>query len=147
MRVVNQRASYEYRFLEKFEAGIALTGPEVKSVKAGKMSLREGFVRVREGEAWLHNVYINPYSFADNRSYDPRRRRKLLLHKNELLKLEQQTREGGLTVVPVSCYTKGNKIKLEVALARGKKRYEKREAKKRKDLEREVEQELRHKGT
>lgn len=147
MRVVNQRAAYEYRFLEKFEAGIALTGPEVKSVKAGKMSLREGFVRVREGEAWLHNVYINPYSFADNRSYDPRRERKLLLHKNELLKLEQQTREKGLTVVPVSCYTKGNKIKLEVALARGKKRYEKREAKKKKDLEREVGQELRHRGT
>jgi len=147
MRILNRRARYDYNLLEKFEAGIALTGPEVKSVKAGKMSLGESFVQIREGEAWLYNAYINPYPYANNRDYDPRRTRKLLLHKNELLKLEQQTKEKKLTLVPVSCYTKGRNIKLEIALARGKKKYEKREAKKRKDLERETEQILRDKGT
>lgn len=147
MRIINRRARYDYNLLEKIEAGIALIGPEVKSVKAGKMSLRESFVQIREGEAWLYNAYINPYPYADSRDYDPRRTRKLLLHKNELLKLEQQTKEKGLTLVPVSCYTKGRQIKLEIALARGKKKYEKREAKKRKDLAREVEQTLRDKGT
>lgn len=146
MRILNRRARYDYNLLEKFEAGIALAGPEVKSVKAGKMSLGESFVQIREGEAWLYNAYINPYPFADNRDYDPRRTRKLLLHKNELLKLEQRTKEKSLTIVPVSCYTKGRHIKLEIALARGKKKYEKREAKKRKDLARETEQMLRDKG-
>ena len=145
-KVVNRRARYDYHLLEKFEAGVALTGAEVKSVKAGKMSLSESFARIIGGEAWLLNGYINPYPFADNRDYDPRRSRKLLLHKNELLKLTQQTKEKGLTIVPVSCYTKGRKIKLEIALARGKKKHDKREAKKRKAIEREIEQALKDKG-
>ena len=143
MRVINRRARYDYELLEKFEAGIALTGPEVKSAKAGEMSLRESFVRVRNNEAWLHNAHINPYPFADNQDYDPRRTRKLLLHKNELFRLTQKTKEKGLTIVPISCYTKANRVKLEIALAKGKREYDKREAKKRKDLEREAERELR----
>lgn len=143
MKVVNRRARYDYQLLEKIEAGMALTGPEVKSAKAGKMSLKESFVRIKDGQAWLHHAYINPYPYADNRDYDPRRTRKLLLHKKEILKLAQKTREKGLTIVPVSCYTKGQKVKLEIALAKGKKEYEKREAKKRKDIEREVKRELR----
>jgi SsrA-binding protein len=142
VKVLNRRASYDYQLLGKFEAGIALIGPEVKSVKAGKMSLKESFVRVHDGEVWLHNAYINPYPYADNRDYDPRRTRKLLLHKNEILKLAQKTEEKGLTIVPVSCYTKGRQIKLEIALARGKKQYEKKEAKKRKDIEREIAREI-----
>jgi len=142
----NKKAYFDYEILEKFEAGIALTGAEVKSVKAGKMSLSESFARIISGEAWLLNAYINPYPFADNRDYDPQRSRKLLLHKNELLKLTQQTKEKKLTIVPVSCYTKGRQIKLEIALARGKKKHDKREAKKRKALEREVEQTLKDKG-
>ena len=145
-KIVNRRAKYDYRFLEKFEAGIALTGAEVKSVKAAKMSLSESFVKIRNGEAWLFNAYINPYSFADNRDYNPRRTRKLLLHKNELLKLNQQTKEKALTIVPVSCYTRGRNIKLEIALAKGKKEYQKREVKRKKALEREMEQALRDKG-
>jgi len=145
-KIINRRARYDYHLLEKFEAGIALTGAEVKSVKAGKMSLRESFARIIGGEAWLLNAYINPYPFADNRDYDPQRSRKLLLHKNELLKLTQQTKEKKLTIVPVSCYTKGRKIKLEIALARSKKKYDKREAKKRKAIEREIEQALKDKG-
>ncbi len=146
VRIVNRRAKYDYHLLEKFEAGIALIGPEVKSAKAGKMSLGGSFVRIRDNEAWLLNAYINPYPFADNRDYDPRRTRKLLLHKNELLKLSQQTKEKNLTIVPLSCYTKGQKIKLEIALARGKKKHDKRETKRKKALKKEAEQALRSKG-
>lgn len=145
-KIINRRARYDYHLLEKFEAGVALTGAEVKSVKAGKMSLSESFAKIIDGEAWLLNAYINPYPFADNRDYDPQRSRKLLLHKNELLKLTQQTKEKKLTIVPVSCYTKGRQIKLEIALARGKKKHDKREAKKRKAIEREIEQALKDKG-
>lgn len=141
MKIVNRRARYDYHLLEKFEAGIVLSGAEVKSVKAGHIRLEEAFGRLKDSEAWLINAHIHPYPFADNREYDPRRPRKLLLHKNELLKLAQETYRG-LTIVPVSCYTKHNKVKLEIALAKGKKKYEKREAKKRKDLEREVAKEM-----
>jgi SsrA-binding protein len=145
-KVINRRARYDYHLLEKFEAGIALSGAEVKSVKAGKMSLAESFVKIIDGEAWLVNAYINPYPYADNRDYDPKRSRKLLLHKNELLKLTQQTKEKGLTIVPVSCYTKGRKIKLEITLGRGKKKADRREAKRKKAIEKEVEQALKNKG-
>lgn len=138
MRIFNRRAKYNYNLEEKFEAGIVLTGGEVKSVKAGHISLEEAFVRIQNGEAWLMNAHIHPYPYADNRDYDPRRTRKLLLHKNELLKLNQQTSRKGLTIVPIACYTKAHKIKLEIALVKGKKRYEKREAIKRRDLEREI---------
>lgn len=145
MKIINRRARHDYSLLEKFEAGIALTGAEVKSIKAGKMSLGEGFVRIRDGEAWLINAFINPYPFARQTDYDPKRTRKLLLHKKEILALEQKMRQKKLTLVPVSCYTKGNKIKVEIALAKGKKKYEKKEARKRRDLERELEQEIKGK--
>lgn len=145
-KVINRKARHDYHLLEKFEAGLALSGAEVKSVKAGKMNLSESFVKVIGGEAWLINAYINPYPYADNRDYDPRRNRKLLLHKNELLKLTQQTKEKGLTVVPVSCYTKGRQIKLEIALGRGKKKADRREAKRKKAIKREIEQTLKNKG-
>jgi SsrA-binding protein len=142
MKIINRRAKYDYQLLEKIEAGIALTGPEVKSVKAGKMSLNESFARIHEGEVWLHNAHIHPYPFADNRDYNPTRMRKLLLHKKEIISLEQKMKQKKLTLVPVACYTKGRNIKVEIALARGKRKYEKREVKKRKDIEREIEREL-----
>jgi len=145
-KIINRRAKYDYHLIEKFEAGIALSGAEVKSIKASKMSLTESFVKIIDGEAWLINAYVNPYPYADNRDYDARRNRKLLLHKNELLKLTQQTKEKGLTIVPVSCYTKGRKIKLEIALGRGKKKADRREAKRRKAIEREIQQTLKDKG-
>jgi SsrA-binding protein len=138
MRIINRRAPYDYQLLEKFEAGIVLNGPEVKSVKAGHLHLEEAFCQVKNGELWLFNAHIHPYKFADNQNYDPRRARKLLLHKNEILKLFQYSSQKGLTIVPISCYTKGNQIKLEIALAKGKKKYEKREAIKKRDLEREM---------
>lgn len=138
MKIINRRAKYDYNLLEKFEAGIALTGPEVKSIRSGRLDLAQSFVRLIDGEVWLINAHIHPYPFADNRDYDSRRRRKLLLHKKEILKIQQRIKEKGLTLVPVSCYTKGDKIKLEIALAKGKKKYEKREAIKKRDLEREI---------
>jgi len=138
MKIINRRASYDYRLLEKFEAGIVLSGPEVKSVKAGHFHLEEAFCQVKNGELWLFNAHIHPYNFADTQDYDPRRARKLLLHKKEILKLAQYSLQKGLTIIPVFCYTKGNKIKLEIALAKGKKKYEKREAIKKRDLEREI---------
>lgn len=144
-KIFNRRAKYDYQILEKFEAGIALTGAEVKSVKAGHLHLDEAFIRVNNGQACLVNAHIHPYVFADNRDNDPVRTRKLLLHKNELLKLAQVTSRQGLTIVPLSCYTRRNKIKLEIALARGKKKYDKREVIKKKDLKREIESQLRKK--
>ena len=137
-KVTNRRAKFDYELLEKFEAGISLTGAEVKSVKNGHIKLDEAFVQIRDGEAWLFNAHIHPYTFADNRNYDPVRNRKLLLHQNEILKLAQQTHEKNLTIVPLSCYTSHNRIKLEIALAKGKKKYDKREAIKKKDLQREI---------
>jgi SsrA-binding protein len=145
-KIINRRVRYDYHLLDKFEAGMVLTGAEVKSIKAGKMSLAESFVKLIDGEAWLVNAYINPYAYADNQDYDPRRSRKLLLHKNELLKLSQQTKEKGLTIVPISCYTTGREIKLEIALARGKKKADKREVKRKKAIEREIQQTLKEKG-
>lgn len=142
MRIINRRVAYEYQILDKFETGIVLAGPEVKSVRQGHLKLEEAFVRIKDGQAWLINAHIHPFAFADNRDFDPRRSRKLLLHKNELLKLEQKIREKNLTLVPLSCYIKHNRLKLEIALAKGKKRYEKREAIKKRDLERELESNL-----
>jgi len=146
MKVFNRRAPHDYHLFEKFEAGIALAGSEVKSVKAGHIQLDEAYVRILGNEAWLINSHIHPYPFADNRDYEPTRSRKLLLHKNELLKIGQQVEKKGLTLVPVSCYTKHQQIKLEIALAKGKRKYEKREAIKRKDLARETEASLRIKN-
>ncbi len=144
-KIINRRASHEYQLLNKLEVGIVLSGGEVKSIKNGHLKLEEAFVRIIDGEAWLVNAHIHPYSFADNRDYDPHRSRKLLLHKNQLLKISQQIKEKSLTIVPVSCYNTANKIKLEIALARGKKKYEKRETIKRRDIQREVETQLRKK--
>lgn len=139
MKILNRQASYRYQLLERFEAGMVLTGPEVKSVRQGHLQLGEAFVKIRNGEAWLVNAHIHPYSFSDQqKKVDPQRTRKLLLHKKELLKLKQATEEKGLTLVPVSCYTKHHQIKLEIAIAKGKREHEKREAIKKKDWRREL---------
>lgn len=142
MKILNRRARHDYQLLEKIEAGISLAGPEVKSVREGKISLDEAFVRIKDGQAYLLNAHIHPYRFADIKDLDPRRTRKLLLHKKEILALEQKIKQKKLTIVPTACYTKGRRLKLEIALARGKKKYEKREAIKRRDVEREIEREL-----
>jgi len=138
MRTFNRRAAFDYQLLEKFEAGIVLTGAEVKSIRENRIKLEGSFVRFSQDGAYLVNAQIAPYRFADSSGYDPGRTRKLLLHKKEILNLSQKMEAKNLSLVPVSCYTKRGKIKLEIALARGKKKYDKREAIKRRDLEREI---------
>jgi len=146
MKVINRRAHYDYEILDKFEAGIILTGPEVKSVKQGKIKLEGSFVKIINSEAFLINAHIHPYQFADNRNYEPARTRKLLLHRDEIQSLSTKITPSGLTLVPLSCYTKGQIIKLEVGIGRGKKKWDKREAIKKRDLIREQKQELREKS-
>ncbi len=145
MKIVNKKALHEYTILERFEAGIHLLGSEVKSLKGGHASLDGAFVRIIGSEAYLVNAQIFPYLYARPEGYDPKRTRKLLLHKNELISLKGKVEGANLTLVPLSWYTKGPLIKLEVGLARGKKQYEKREAKKREDMKRELESEFRGK--
>lgn len=147
MKVVNKRARHDYQLLDKFEAGVVLTGAEVKSVLEGKIHLEEAYARIIQGELFLINAHIHPYRFADTSKLDPKRTRKLLVHKKEIVSLASKIKQKKLTLIPVSCYTKGRKVKLKLALAKAKKKYEKKEAKKRKDLEREVERELRNKLT
>ncbi len=142
MKIKNRKASFNYQILDKFEAGMALNGAEVKSIKNGHLKLEESFVRFKDNEAWLFNAHVHPYAFSKNKDYNPLRPKKLLLHKKELLKLRQNLEQKNLTIVPILCYIKHNKVKLEVALARGKKKYEKRESIKKKDLQREVESKI-----
>lgn len=149
MRVFNRTARYNYDILEKFEAGIDLLGPEVKSVRDGKISLNEAFVHLRDGEAYLVNAHIHPYLPAGrqaNSDVSPTRSRKLLLHKNEVLTLASKVAAGGLTIVPLALYNKGNLFKLEIALAKGKKKWDKREAIKKRDLERDISGDVRIDG-
>ncbi len=143
MRVVNRRAYYDYHLLEKIEAGIELTGPEVKSIKKGRIKLEQAFVRINEGQIFLVNAHVSPYEFAAQTDYDPSRQRRLLLQKKQILALETKARQKKLTLIPLSCYTQGSWIKLEIALAKGKKKFEKKEVKKRRDIDRETEKELR----
>lgn len=143
MKVVNRKARFNYELLEKFEAGIVFSGAEVKSVKKGQIKLDDAFVRIDPNqEVWLINCHIHPYAFANNSHYDPKRSRKLLLHKKETLALQKRIEGKNLTIVPVSCYTHNNTIKLELALARGKKTWQKKEKIKERDLEREMERDL-----
>jgi len=135
----NRRAYHEYEILETFEAGIELSGTEVRSLRENNCQLTDCFALIRGGEVWLHNVHIAPYSNGNIANVDPDRKRKLLLHRREIRMLEQKTREKGLTLVPVSMYFKENSlVKVELALARGKKTYDKRQAIAKKDAQREI---------
>ena len=135
----NRRAFHEYEILETFEAGLELTGTEVRSLRENNCQLTDCFALIRGGEVWLHNVHIAPYSNGNIAHVDPDRKRKLLLHRREIRLLEQKTREKGLTLVPVSMYFKENGlVKVELALARGKKTYDKRQAIAKRDAQREI---------
>ena len=134
----NRRAFFDYEILERHEAGIVLTGTEIKSVRAGKADLSDGYARVRDGEMWLHNTYIAPYDPASQFNHDPRRLRKLLLHRDEIRKLESDVAEKGLTLVALRIYIKGHVAKVELGLARGKRRYDKRQAIINRDMDREA---------
>jgi len=140
----NKKAYHDYFIDETFEAGIELTGTEVKSLRENKASLRESFASVRKGELWLHNVHISAYSHGNRANVDPDRPRRLLLHKKEIRYLIGKTKERGYTLVPLKLYlSSGNMVKLELGLARGKKLYDKREAIAERDQKRDVERALR----
>jgi len=138
-RVVNRKARFDYELLEKVEAGIILTGAEVKSIKQGQISLKESFVRIDDnGEVWLVNAHVHPYKFADNKDYEPTRSRKLLLRKNEILGLLKKAEGKNLTLIPTAIYTRKNKIKIEVAIGKGKKKWDKRRVIKEREGKREA---------
>jgi SsrA-binding protein len=133
----NRKAYHDYHLLETFEAGVVLLGTEVKAIREGRVNLRDSFARVEDGEVFLYNVNISPYSHRGYSEHEPLRRRKLLLHRDEIRKLIGKTVERGMTLVPVRMYFKNGRIKVAVSLARGKKDYDKRETIKRREADRE----------
>ena len=134
----NRQAAYRYSLLDRFEAGMVLTGTEVKSLREGKAQIKDGYASIRDGELWLHNVHIPPYAAASRDNHEPERPRKLLLHRYELERLVGKTRERGLTLVPTRLYFSGARAKVEVALARGKDVGDKRQTIKEREMKREM---------
>jgi len=135
---VNRRAYHDYFVDEKYEAGVVLTGTEVKSLRAGRCNLRDGFVRIDRNEAWLENVHISPYAQGNLMNHDPLRTRKLLLHRKQIATLIGKVRQKGYTLIPLRVYFSRNHAKVEVGLARGKREYDKREAIAERDAKREI---------
>ncbi len=138
----NRQARFRYELLETWEVGIVLQGSEVKSVRDGKVALKDAYALVRDGEVWLHNVHIAPYQPAAREGHDPERPRKLLMHRREIERLIGKTQEQGLTLVPTRMYFSGAHAKLELALARGKEQHDKRDAIREREQRREMEREL-----
>lgn len=134
----NRSAGHDYHLLDRYEAGIVLTGTEVKSAKNGKIQLKESYAEVADSEAWLLNAHISEYSHGNIMNHAPIRKRKLLLHRAEIDKLRSETREKGLTIIPTKLYLKGGLIKIEIATAKGKKFHDKREAIKAKEMQAEA---------
>ena len=139
----NRQAAYRYNLLERIECGIVLTGTEVKSLREGTATIKDGYADVRDGELWLHNVHIPPYAPASRENHEPERDRKLLVHRRELERLIGKTKERGLTIVPTRIYFRGPHAKVEIALARGKDVRDKRETIRARDTQREIDRELR----
>lgn len=134
----NKKAFHDYFVLQKLEAGLVLTGTEVKSLRAGKANLKDAYVIFKDGEAFLFGLHISPYSHGNLQNHDPERTRKLLLHRRELEKIRSQIVEKGLSVVPLRLYFHGSRVKAEIAVVRGKKQYDKRETEKRREADRET---------
>ena len=134
----NREAYHNFHIMETFECGIALTGTEVKSVREGRCNLKDSYGQIRQGEAWLLNAHISPYSHGNRDNHEPTRTRKLLLHKKEIDKLQGKAQEKGLTLVPTKMYLKNGRVKIELAVAKGKKLYDKRETEKRREADREA---------
>ncbi len=139
----NRKARFQYFLLETYEAGIVLRGSEIKSIRAGQISLNEAYVRVENGEVWLVDAHIAPYKQASRFNHDPRRRRKLLLTRKEIARLTRLVQEKGVTIVPTKVYLKDGLAKVEIAVAKGKKKYDKRAAIAKRDAEREMERHFR----
>jgi SsrA-binding protein len=142
----NRAAFHNYHISDKYEAGIALTGTEVKSAMDGRVQLKDAYVGIREGEAWLFNAHISPYSHGNRLNHEPTRTRKLLLHKREIERLDDASVKQGMTLVPTQVYLKNGRIKVEVGVARGKKLYDKRETEIRKTVERETRAQLKERN-
>lgn len=142
--VANRKARFEYFVLESYEAGIALTGTEVKSLREGKVNVVDSYATMVAGELWLYNLNIQKFDKGNRFNHEPTRPRKLLLHKYELRKLFQATKEKGLTLIPLKLYFSGGKVKVEIGLCKGKKNYDKRDTLHEKDAKREVERALKH---
>ncbi len=138
----NRKAYHEFHILENFEAGIQLKGSEVKSIREGSVSLKQSYIVTRKGEAWIKALHIPSYSHTGYDGHDPLRNRKLLLHKREILKIDAKLAEKGLTAVPTKLYLKGGLVKIELGLAKGKKLYDKRASKKKRDVERDIQRAL-----
>ena len=142
----NRRARHDYEILDTFEAGIALLGPEVKSVRAGKVTLTDAYATLRRGEVYLVSAHISPYAQAARENSDPRRERKLLLHRAEISRLAGKLRERGFTLIPLEVYFKNGRAKVELGLARGKRQYDKRQALRKREQDREVRRAIRGRG-
>ncbi|MBI2822712.1 MAG: SsrA-binding protein SmpB [Acidobacteria bacterium] len=134
----NRKALHDYHVFERYEAGVVLCGPEVKSLREGRANLRDSYAQVKQGELFLINCHISPYTHGNRENQDPTRTRKLLLHRREINKLIGKTVEKGYTLVPLRVYFKGGRAKVEIALVKGKKLYDKRETEKRRELDREL---------
>lgn len=144
--VTNRQARYNYQILESVEAGIELKGTEVKSLREGKASLKDSFGRVDDGEVFLYNCHISPYEFGNRANVEPTRRRKLLLHKNQINRLAGHVTQKGMTLIPLKIYFKRGIAKVELAIAKGKVFYDKREAIKRRDSDRELRRAVKSRG-
>jgi SsrA-binding protein len=142
-RVDNRRARFEYEFLERLEAGIVLTGTEIKSIRTGQISITEAYARVKDHELWLYGMHVPPYKEGSFSNVEPTRPRKLLLHRKEIERLGKAAGEKGLTLIPTRLYFKGGRVKIDLALARGKKLWDKRRVTKEREAVREIARELR----
>jgi SsrA-binding protein len=142
----NRKAKHDYLLLETYEAGLVLKGSEIKSIRAGQISIKEAYVRISEREAWLVNAHIAPYNPASMQNHEPRRERKLLLRRKQILKLWDEVRLKGLTIVPTQIYLSKGRAKAEIALARGKRKYDKRQSIAKRDAEREMRRALKQGG-
>jgi SsrA-binding protein len=140
--LTNRQAFHEFHILDKYEAGAALVGTEVKSIMAGRIQLKDSYVSVKDNEVWLLNAHISPYSHGNIQNHEPLRPRKLLLHRKEIEKLERETTQKGMTLVVTAIYWKNGRIKFEIGVAKGKKLYDKRETEMRKTVEKETRQQL-----
>ena len=138
----NRKATHDYTILDRFEAGMALLGTEIKSIRAGQANLREGYIQVRDGELWLVNTHIAHYEPSGHEGHDPLRPRRLLLHKKEIAKLLTRVQERGYTIIPLKIYLKHRRAKVEIALAQGKRQYDKREAIAKREAGRQIQRAL-----
>lgn len=140
----NKKAHHDYEILDTIEAGIVLKGTEIKSIRQSRINLKDGFIRIRNGEAWMSNVHISPYDKGNLFNHDPLRSRKLLLHRKQLKKLEEIQKTGGMTLIPLKVYLKDGYAKVLVGIAKGKKQYDKRQSLKEKEAKRSIDRELKN---